>query len=518
MAHIIGIDLGTTNSCVSVIEGSEPVVIANAEGDRTTPSMVAFTSKGERHIGKHAKRQAAVNPERTIYGIKRLIGHRYTDPEVNDYCRNLPFKCVENANGDAWIDIDGVGVSPQEISAMIVGKMKESAETYCGTVVDQCVVAVPAYFNDAQRQATRDACKLAGLEVLRIMNEPTLAALAYGYKTSSEGRTSNIVVFDLGGGTFDVSVLECHNGTFRVLATAGNNHLGGNDFDDAIFEYLVRNFIDETGVDINRDKMAVQRVREAAETLKCELSTMNESSVNLPFLAIGQQGPLHMMQSVTRQELEELVKPLIDRLDAPCRDALDQAGMRVEDIDDVLLVGGMTRMPAVEERVESIFGKKPSHNINPDEAVAIGAAVQAGVLDGEVSEVILLDVTPLNLGIKTKGDRVSTIIERNTSIPTKASKVFATTQDDQTFVDITIVQGDSEDANLCTRLGDVKLTGIPPMPAGKARVAVEFSIDANGVVGISVIDKQTGARESKVIENAMGLSNREIQEAEKRLK
>ncbi|MBQ1266650.1 MAG: molecular chaperone DnaK [Proteobacteria bacterium] len=518
MGRIIGIDLGTTNSCVSLIEGNDPVVIANSEGDRTTPSMVAFTSKGERHVGKHAKRQAAVNPERTIYGVKRLIGHRFKDDAVTEYCKNLPFHVIENTNGDAWVDIDGQGMSPQEISAMIVGKLKESAETYCGDKVDQCVVAVPAYFNDAQRQATRDACRLAGLKVLRIMNEPTLAALAFGYKSNVEGKTSNIVVFDLGGGTFDVSVLECRCGTFRVLATAGNNHLGGNDFDDAIFEYLVKQFKEENNIDITSDKMAVQRVREAAETLKCELSTMSESSVNLPFLAIGETGPVHMMQSVERSELETLVKPLVDKLEAPCHDALEQAGLDKNSIDDVLLVGGMTRMPCVQATVERIFGKKPSHNINPDEAVALGAAVQAGVLDGEVSEVVLLDVTPLNLGIKTKGDRVSTIIERNSSIPTKASKVFATTQDDQTYVDITIVQGDSEIASQCTRLGEVKLTGIPPMPAGHARVLVEFSIDASGVVGVCVVDKQTGTRETKNIENAMGLSNDEIVAANSRLR
>ena len=513
MGRIIGIDLGTTNSCVSLIEGNDPVVIANAEGDRTTPSMVAFTSKGERHVGKHAKRQAAVNPERTIYGVKRLIGHRFRDEAVSEYCRNLPYKVIEHAGGEAWVDIDGQGMSPQEISAMIVGKLKESAETYCGTPIDQCVVAVPAYFNDAQRQATRDACERANLTVLRIMNEPTLAALAFGYRNKTEGKTSNIVVFDLGGGTFDVSVLECRSGTFRVLATAGNNHLGGNDFDDAIFEYLVGQFKDENNIDIMNDKMAVQRVREAAETLKCELSTMSESSVNLPFLAIGASGPVHMMQTVERSELENLVTPLIAQLEAPCHDALEQAGLSKEDIDDVLLVGGMTRMPCVQQSVERIFGKKPSHHINPDEAVALGAAVQAGVLDGEVSEVVLLDVTPLNLGIKTKGDRVSTIIERNSSIPTKASKVFTTTQDDQTFVDITIIQGDSEVASKCTRLGEVKLTGIPPMPAGKARVIVEFSIDADGVVGVCVVDKQTGIRETKQIENTAGFSRKTVHEA-----
>ncbi len=516
MSYIIGIDLGTTNSCVSIIEGGEAVVIANAEGDRTTPSMVAFTSKGERHVGKHAKRQAAVNPERTVYGVKRLLGHRFNDPEVSEYCRNLPFNVVQTSNGGVAIEIDKQQLSPQEISALVVSKLKESAESYTGETINQCVVAVPAYFNDAQRQATRDACKLAGLDVLRIMNEPTLAALAFGYKTNTSS-ASNLIVFDLGGGTFDVSVLECRGGTFRVLATAGNNHLGGNDFDDLIFEYLVKQFQEENGIDIRSDKMAVQRVREAAETLKCELSTMSESSVNLPFLAIGSAGPVHMMETVTRSDLEDLIKPLLNKLEAPCRDALAEAGLSSGQLDDVLLVGGMTRMPCVQACVERIFNKKPSHNINPDEAVALGAAVQAGVLDGEVSEVVLLDVTPLNLGIRTKGDRVSTIIDRNTSIPTKASKVFATTQDNQTYVDISIVQGDSKVASECACLGDVRLTGIPAMPAGKARVQVEFSIDANGVVGVSVVDKQTNARQELKIENAMALSSHELDAARSRL-
>lgn len=517
MSNIIGIDLGTTNSCVSIIEGGETIVVANAEGDRTTPSMVAFTSKGERHVGKHAKRQAAVNPERTVYGVKRLMGHRFSDPEVAEFCRNIPYKIVENDNGTVAVEIDKQPMTPQEISALVVNKLKESVELYTGETVDQCVVAVPAYFNDAQRQATRDACRLAGLDVLRIMNEPTLAALAFGYKTNAAD-AANIVVFDLGGGTFDVSILECRAGTFRVLATAGNNHLGGNDFDDLIFNYLVDTFKEESTIDIRADKMAVQRVREAAETLKCELSTMNESSVNLPFLAIGPAGPVHMMQTVTRTELETLIKPLLDKLEAPCRDALREAGLTCDKLNDVLLVGGMTRMPCVQQRVEQIFNKKPSHNINPDEAVALGAAVQAGVLDGEVSEVVLLDVTPLNLGIRTKGDRVSVIIERNTSIPTRASKVFATTQDGQTFVDISIVQGDSKVASECACLGDVKLTGIPPMPAGKARVQVEFGIDANGVVSVCVVDKQTNVRETLTIENAMSLTPSELEAARERLK
>ncbi|MCL2326576.1 MAG: Hsp70 family protein, partial [Proteobacteria bacterium] len=420
MGGIIGIDLGTTNSCVSIIDAGEPVIVVNSEGQRVTPSMVAFTNKGERHVGTYAKRQAAVNPSRTIFGIKRLIGHRYSDPELQRMASFLPYKVVESKSGDAWVEIGNDMYSPQEISAMIVTKLKESAEQYCGSPVEQCVVAVPAYFNDAQRQATRDACTLAGLEVMRIMNEPTLAALAFGFKKKEVGY---LVVFDLGGGTFDVSVLECREGTFRVLATSGNNHLGGSDFDNVIFTYLCDRFTEETGIDISSDKMAVQRVREAAEALKCELSTLHESSINLPFLAIGKSGPVHMAFSVTRVELEALIRPLVDALERPCRDALAEAGLSEDELDEVLLVGGMTRMPCVQACVEQIFGRKPSHAVNPDEAVALGAAVQSGILGGSIREVVLLDVTPLNLGIETAGDRVSTIIERNTSIPTKSSKV-----------------------------------------------------------------------------------------------
>ena len=407
MGKIIGIDLGTTNSCIAIIEGGEPLVVVNSEGQRTTPSMVAFTTKGERHVGVHAKRQAAVNPERTIYGIKRLMGHRANDEAVQQFAKTLPYKITESTSGDAWAKIGDSSYSPEEISAMIVAKLRENAESYRSETITQCVVAVPAYFNDAQRQATREACQLAGLEVLRIMNEPTLAALAFGVKKRNSGY---IAVFDLGGGTFDISILQCNEGTFKVLATSGNNHLGGNDFDAAIYEHLAKKFKDETGIDIQSDKMAVQRVREAAESLKCELSTLNETNVNLPFLAIGPAGPMPLSDVITRKELEDLVAPLIDKLDDPCRDALKEAGLKAEDLDEVLLVGGMTRMPAVRARVEKIFGAKISHNINPDEAVALGAAVQSGILGGEVEEVVLLDVTPLNLGIATSGDNVSIII------------------------------------------------------------------------------------------------------------
>ena len=514
MGKILGIDLGTTNSCIAIMEGNEPVVIANIEGQRTTPSMVAFTTKGETHIGVHAKRQAAVNPESTIYGVKRLIGRRADDEDVKSLIHLLPYHIVPSSSGDAWVQIDNQSYSPQEISAMIVRKLKECAESYCSEEITQCVVAVPAYFNDAQRQATRDACQLAGLEVLRIMNEPTLAALAFGVKKRSTGY---VAVFDLGGGTFDISILQCSGGTFRVMATAGNNHLGGNDFDAVIYQYLANQFKEETGIDISSDKMAVQRVREAAESLKCELSTLTETNVNLPFLAIGPAGPVHLSLSMMREELEDLIRPLIDKLNAPCEDALREAGITADDLDEVLLVGGMTRMPIVRSRVEKIFGNKISHGVNPDEAVALGAAVQSGILGGEIEEVVLLDVTPLNLGIETAGNRVSTIIERNSSIPTKASKVFTTTEDNQAFVRITIVQGDSSIASECARLGSFLLTDIPQMPAGKPRIEVQFCIDADGVVSVQGIERQTGLVKTLVIQDAVGLSSKQLEEAKKRL-
>ncbi len=514
MGKILGIDLGTTNSCMAIIEGNEPIVIVNTEGQRTTPSMVAFTTKGERHVGVHAKRQAAVNPERTILGIKRLIGRRANDEEIKELQSSMPYKIVPSPTGDAWVQIDSQSYSPQEISAMIVRKLKECAEAYTSETITQCVVAVPAYFNDAQRQATRDACKLADLEVLRIMNEPTLAALAFGIKNR---QSANIAVFDLGGGTFDISILQCNEGTFRVLATAGNNHLGGNDFDTEIYNYLVKEFKNETGIDISNDKMAVQRVREAAESLKCELSTLSETNVNLPFLAIGPAGPVHLSMMVTREQLEQLIAPLIDKLNAPCSDALKEAGLSADDLDEVLLVGGMTRMPAVRNRVEEIFGTKVSHGVNPDEAVALGAAVQSGILSGDIEEVILLDVTPLNLGIETAGDRVSTLIERNTSIPTKASKLFTTTEDNQSFVRITITQGDSNKASECARLGTFVLSDIPPMPAGKPRIEVQFTIDADGVVNVLGIEKQTNSVKKLVIQNAVGLTENQLAEAQRRV-
>lgn len=514
MSKIVGIDLGTTNSCISIIENNDPIVIVNSEGQRTTPSMVAFTSKGERHVGVHAKRQAAINPERTIFSIKRLIGRRANDDDVVELAKHLPYHVVPSATGDAWVQIDNTSYSPQEISAMIISKLKECAESYCSEAITQCVIAVPAYFNDAQRQATRDACQLAGLEVQRIVNEPTLAALAFGL---AKRTTGYVAVFDLGGGTFDVSILQCNSGAFRVLATAGNNHLGGNDFDNLIQNTLIQTFKDETGIDITHDKMALQRVREAAESLKCELSTLTETSVNLPFLAIGPAGPVHLALDITRTQLEDLIRPLVEKLAPPCQDALTEAGLTTEDLDEVLLVGGMTRMPCIRAFVENFFGEKASHGVNPDEAVALGAAVQSGILAGDIEEVVLLDVTPLNLGVETAGDKVSTIIERNTSIPTKASKIFTTTEDNQSIVRIAIVQGDSKKASECANLGTFILSDIPKMPAGKPRIEVEFCIDADGVVSVQGIERQTGTVKTLVLQGAVGLSGKQLEEAKKRI-
>lgn len=507
MGRIIGIDLGTTNSCVSIIENGEPTIIVNAEGMRTTPSMVAFNARGERSVGQQAKRQAAINPERTVSGIKRLMGYRFNDAAIAEIKPSFSCEVVQSQNGDAWVKIGNEKLSPQEISASIVSKLKDSAEAYLGEMVDEVVVAVPAYFNDAQRQATRDAATLAGLKVRRIMNEPTLAALSFGYRTKEHG---HIVVFDLGGGTFDVSVLELRDGTFKVKATAGNNHLGGDDFDRVLFNYICDKFLEESGIDVRGDKMAVQRVREAAETIKCELSTMRESSINLPFLAMGPTGPIHLTLPMSREEHDDLVKDLVNALEAPCLDALKESSLRKEDIAEVLLVGGMTRMPCIYNKVEAIFQKKPSRSVNPDEAVALGAAVQSGILGGDIRELVLLDVTPLNLGVRVAGNRVSTIIERNTSIPTRASKVFTTTEDNQEFVNITIVQGDSPVASECASLGRFVLSGIPRMPAGQARIEVQFCIDSDGVVSIQGVDRQTGATESLTIQNASGLSSDEL--------
>ncbi len=513
MGKIIGIDLGTTNSCVAVIEGGDPLVLPNSEGSRTTPSMVGFTEDDERFVGQQAKRQAIINPERTIYDIKRLIGQKFNSDLVGRSRKTLPYEVVENTNGDAWVEVSGQRYSPQEISAMILRKMKQTAEDYFGEEIDEAVITVPAYFNDAQRSATKDAGKIAGLTVRRIINEPTAAALAYGYSKSDD---ANLIVFDLGGGTFDVSVVRLVGGVFEVASTCGDNHLGGEDFDRAILDFLLERFKDETGIDVSEDKMALQRLKEAAENAKCELSTLTETNINLPFLAVDDAGPRHLSLTLSRSQLNDLCYDLVERLETPCRTAMKDAHISPSDISDVLLVGGMTRMPLVQEKVEEIFGKKPSKGVNPDEVVAVGAAIQSGILGGEVKEVILLDVTPLSLGIRVAGDRFSKIISKNTSIPTRETKVFTTTEDNQDMVTITVLQGESKAASENKLLGMFNLTGIPPQTKGKPRIEVAFEIDTDGIVNVSAKDLNTDQSQSITVEGHSGLSDEELQRAMKR--
>jgi molecular chaperone DnaK len=510
MGKIIGIDLGTTNSCVAVIEGGEPLVLPNSEGSRTTPSIVGFTEDREQFVGQQAKRQAIINPERTIYDIKRLIGYKYNSEAVGKYAQTLPYKIVENTNGDAWVDVSGQSYSPQEISAMIIRKMKQAAEDYFGEEITEAVITVPAYFNDAQRNATKDAGKIAGVTVRRIINEPTAAALAYGFGKSKD---SNVIVFDLGGGTFDVSVVQLRGGVFEVVSTCGDNNLGGEDFDRAILEFLKEKFKTDTGVDVSEDNMALQRLKEAAENAKCELSTLTETNINLPFLAVDDAGPRHLSLALSRSQLNDLVYDLVDRLEAPCRTALADAELTAKDIDDVLLVGGMTRMPLVQEKVEEIFGRKPHKGVNPDEVVAVGAAIQSGILGGEVREVILLDITPFSLGIRVSGDRFSPIIAKNTSIPTMATKVFTTTENNQDMVTVTVLQGESAVAGDNKLLGMFNLTGITPAPAGTPRIEVTFEIDTDGIVNVSARDLKTGVSQKIVVEGNSGLSDEEMQRA-----
>ena len=510
MGKIIGIDLGTSNSCVAVIDGSDPIVLPNSEGSRTTPSMVGFTEDGEQFVGQQAKRQAIINPELTIYDIKRLIGHKYKDPELQEYQKTLPYKIVENTNGDAWVEVDGQRFSPQEISSRILRKMKQTAEDYFGEEITQAVITVPAYFNDAQRSATKDAGKIAGLTVRRMVNEPTAAALAYGYDQTDD---SNLVVFDLGGGTFDVSVVQIRGGVFEVASTSGDNHLGGEDFDRAVLDFLMERFEEETGIDISADNMALQRLKEAAENAKCELSTISETNINLPFLAVDDAGPQHLSLDLSRSQLNDLVYDLVDRLDGPCNQALEDAGLSASDIDDILLVGGMTRMPLVQERVEEIFGRKPHRGVNPDEVVAKGAAIQSGILGGEVQEVILLDITPMSLGIRVSGDRFSPIISKNSSVPTEETKIFTTTEDNQDIVTVTVLQGESGEASKNKLLGMFNLTGIDPAPAGKPRIEVSFEIDTDGIVNVSARDLSTNASKSITVEGHSGLSSEELQRA-----
>jgi molecular chaperone DnaK len=508
MSKVIGIDLGTTNSCVAIMEGKDVRVVENAEGGRTTPSMVAFAKSGERLVGQSAKRQAVTNPMNTLYAVKRLIGRRFDDPMVGKDKGLVPYSITRASNGDAWVEVDGQPYAPQQISAYILTKMKETAEAYLGEKVTQAVITVPAYFNDAQRQATKEAGSIAGLEVLRIINEPTAAALAYGMDQKKSG---TIAVYDLGGGTFDVSILEIGDGVFEVKSTNGDTFLGGEDFDARVIDYLADEFKKEQGIDLRGDKLALQRLKEAAEKAKIELSSAKETEVNLPFITADATGPKHLVLKLTRAKLEALVEDLISRTLEPCRRALKDAGLAANEVDEVILVGGMTRMPKVIDTVKSFFGREPARNVNPDEVVAIGAAIQGGVLKGDVKDVLLLDVTPLSLGIETLGGVFTRLIDRNTTIPTKKSSIFSTADDNQSAVTIKVFQGEREMASDNKLLGQFDLQGIPPSPRGVPQIEVTFDIDANGIVSVSAKDKATNKEQQIRIQAKSGLSEADIE-------